>query len=68
MKQSKIGHYISIAYAAMVLFAIIGILFKPGELPALALVLTVLMWGASRIVVDGVHSTIVLLKGDKEGE
>jgi len=59
--QSKIGHGISIAFAALIIFGLIGSLFKPESmLPVSVLVFTVLGWTAGRIVREGVDSSKAL--------
>lgn len=66
--QAKINHGINVAYAALVLFSLVGGLLKPGELPLVILFMTVLFWTASRILRDGFTSAVLLFKGEDKAE
>lgn len=66
--QTKISHILNIAYALVVAFAVIGGIFKPGELPLMILFFAVLTWSAVRIIHAGVDSSIALIKGDQDSE
>lgn len=66
--QSKVNHVVNLAYAALVLFSIVGGVVKPGELPLVILFMTALFWVASRILMNGFVSAIALFKGEDKDE
>ena len=51
--QTKIANGIRVLYAAFILFGIVGTLVKPSELPLIILLMTVVFWGAGRILQEG---------------
>lgn len=69
MKTTKFGHGINVAFALIVVFAIVGGIVKPGEMLPLAIVIiTVLMWVTARIVRDGALSLVALIHGEDKAE
>lgn len=65
MKTTKFGHVINVIYALVAIFAIVGAVVKPGELPLAILVVTVLFWVTGRIIGEGATSLFALTQKDE---
>jgi len=66
MKNTKFGHVINVLYALVTVFAIVGGVVRPGELPLAILVIAILTWTTTQIIRAGGLSAFALLHGDKE--
>lgn len=68
--QSKIGQVVSVAFALLIVFGLVGSFVKPDALlPAAFLVFTVLGWAAGKIVNEGIVAGRALhaaMKGSDE--